>query len=112
MYLKRLGCPASARYEQNLLLGTRTRHLGSAQTIAPVFSLAFRPLSSHSTVFSVLPTSLLPIGYDPSELPLLRYSDDLRYSSWIELLMAKRRPLGLESSLICPDDGGTSRDST
>src|SRR2546421_3392755 len=49
---------------RKLLLGTRTRRLGSAQTIAPVFSLAFRPLSSHSTVFPVLPTSLLPIILD------------------------------------------------
>ena len=83
-----------------MLLGTRTRRLGSAQTIAPVFSLAFRPLSSHSTVFPVLPTSLLPIGYDPSELPLLRYSDDLRYSPRDRAIDGQEKAFGTWSPLF------------
>jgi hypothetical protein len=48
----------SAWSEGQCCLGRARVALACAQTIAPVFSLAFCPLSSHSTVFPVLPTSL------------------------------------------------------
>jgi hypothetical protein len=67
-------------FTASLLLGTRASlcvTLQCSQTFAPVFSLAFCLLSSHSTVFPVLSTSLLPIGYDPSDASVATISDDL-----------------------------------